>query len=204
MRLLLSGAFSAAAAAVWVATTDRRERKDERDAADAAQAALVIAQPFAVAAGYPGLGVAVQNYGMLSILQVTSVRLDVEGHPQLDLRRTPGVLRRFRSSAPWRDDKGGTYFTFRPGDDEQPFKRALEGNTDFTGNAYDEGVSDIAENAASRAPTITNKTLLTATVWFQDAKGNRWETFFSAPAVVRLEGNNQIDSSTHHVFLRRL
>lgn len=93
---------------------------------------------------------------------------------------------------------------FRPGDDEQTFKRALEGNTDFTGDTYREGVSDIAENAASRAPTIMNSTLLTATIWFQDAQGNRWETIFSAPAVVRLESDNRINSSTHHVSLRRV
>jgi len=82
------GAFAAAAAAVWVATTDRRVRIEEGDAEDEAQAALVIAQPFR--SGQAGLGVAVQNYGTLSILQVTTVKLDVEAHPHLDLRRMPG------------------------------------------------------------------------------------------------------------------
>ena len=82
------GAFAAAAAAVWVATTDRRVRIEEGDAEDEAQAALVIAQPFR--SGEAGLGVAVQNYGTLSILQVTTVKLDVEAHPHLDLRRMPG------------------------------------------------------------------------------------------------------------------
>lgn len=74
-----------------MATTDRRVR--ERDAADEAQAALVIAQPFRVQAEdaiKPGLGVVVQNYGSLSILGVTVVRLQVEGHPHLDLQRPEG------------------------------------------------------------------------------------------------------------------
>jgi hypothetical protein len=40
--LVAIGTFSAAAAAVWVATSDRRERKEERDAADDARARLVV------------------------------------------------------------------------------------------------------------------------------------------------------------------
>lgn len=36
------GAFSAAAAAVWVATGDRRERQRERDAEDVAQAKMLV------------------------------------------------------------------------------------------------------------------------------------------------------------------
>jgi membrane associated rhomboid family serine protease len=40
--LAAAGAFSAAAAAVWIATSDRRDRKHERDAADHAQARLVL------------------------------------------------------------------------------------------------------------------------------------------------------------------
>ena len=102
------GALSAAAAAVWIATRDRRERKQERDAADEAQAALVIAQPFR--SGRAGLGVAVQNYGTLSILQVTTVKLDVEGNPHLDLRRMPGGATTVPVVAP-RRDYSGPYYT---------------------------------------------------------------------------------------------
>ncbi|ETZ47007.1 hypothetical protein L839_1101 [Mycobacterium avium MAV_120809_2495] len=40
--LSAAGSFTAAAVAVWIATTDRRQRKRERDAANEAQAKLVI------------------------------------------------------------------------------------------------------------------------------------------------------------------
>ena len=40
--LVALGTFAAAAAAVWVATGDRRERQRERDAEDDAQAKLVV------------------------------------------------------------------------------------------------------------------------------------------------------------------
>jgi len=41
-ELVALGAFAAAAAAVWVATTDRRVRGRERDTKDAARAKLVV------------------------------------------------------------------------------------------------------------------------------------------------------------------
>ena len=136
---------------------------------------------------------------------MTVVTLEVEGHPHLDLRREEGSASTVPVVAPRRDgEKDGALFMFRP-ENNAAFRRALEGDlSSFTGREYVEGVSDIQGNAAATAPTVTHQTVLTATVQFVDAGGHRWETVFSAPAVVRSENDHQIDSSTRHESMRRL
>lgn len=79
------GAFAAAAAAVWVATSDRRERMRERDAEDEAQAALMIVEP--VSRGSENekqLEVIVKNFGKFPVLDVTLVELIVGGIRSFD------------------------------------------------------------------------------------------------------------------------
>jgi len=101
---------------------------------------------------------------------------------------------------------------FIPGEDEEPFRLALEGDPPApkppkyppVRQLDIEGVTYVAEKEEEYLrPTITDKTLLTATVWFEDAKGNRWETIFRAPAVERPKTDHSINS-TFHVSLRRL
>jgi hypothetical protein len=84
------GALAAAVAAVWIATTDRRERAKERDAEDEAQAKLVIVTP-----RHPNnpleLQILVTNHGTRAIIDITFVGLAVEGHDHLnDLEPTTG------------------------------------------------------------------------------------------------------------------
>jgi hypothetical protein len=177
------GTVGAAVAAVGIATVDRWDRKRERDDADEAQAALVIAQPyrvptvrsegaFQIISRYPELGVLVKNYGTLSVLRVT-VKLAVDGHPNLDLHPSADSAADHPVVAPVPDNPFGQKFIFRAASDEQ-----LED------------------------PTITDKTLLTATVRFQDARGNRWETIFKARAVLETPRIPRRSRSRRRVWAR--
>ena len=77
--LVAAGTFSAAAAAVWVATSDRRVRKQERDAEDEAQAKLVVIS--AQCQENPlELQIRAVNYGTRAITDVTFVDVVVESH----------------------------------------------------------------------------------------------------------------------------
>lgn len=105
--LVAVGAFSAAGAAVWVATSDRRERTKERDAADKAQAGLVRirlrwqslggthleghALPLGAARTDPYAQVIVNNWGTLPIVDVKATRWEWEGH-RAEFRNEPTQL----------------------------------------------------------------------------------------------------------------
>jgi hypothetical protein len=111
---------------------------------------------------------------------VAAVKLEVEGHPHLDQYRDGGGRAAIALVAPRRDgDTEGAGFYFRPNEDEvDPLRGAL-------------------------ATTITQQTMLTATVRFTDAEGHRWETVFTAPALIRVEHDHQT-TATRRISLRPL
>lgn len=85
-----AGSFAAALVALAIATWGWVERKQERDRADKAQAALVIAEPAQVG-GPAALGAFVQNFGALPVLNVSLVKLDIAGQPDVDPGRSGTV-----------------------------------------------------------------------------------------------------------------
>jgi hypothetical protein len=191
--LAATGSFTAAAVAVWVATGDRRERRHEREAADKAQAALVIVEP--VLTGNPGVvGAFVHNCGTLPILNVKLVGLEVVGQPHLDVTRGREHVRAVLE--PRRDDKRCGVFECRPSDDPtDAYQTALYGDSDFRQNRL---------RFPHGAPSIKADTTLRATVWFEDAKGNSWETVFESVAGnVRVPQINGISATPYRISLAR-
>jgi hypothetical protein len=153
------GSVAAASAAVWIATTDRRERKQERDAEDAAQAKLVT-----VLGARPDnplqLQVWVKNYGTRAIIDITFIRLEVEGHDHLDdLQPNVGPLPVIAQPG------GSSIFTFAPETYQKtdPYWLAIRGGPH------------------GEPQTITVKTRLTATVRWTDAQGKIWQRTGSGP-----------------------
>jgi hypothetical protein len=203
--LAAAGAFSAAAAAVWIATSDRRERRQEGRDADEAQARLVIVEPSRVAGGSsnmaPELAVLVKNYAALSVLDVTVVEFVISGHPQLRPSMQPATLPVLE---PNRDAPAGALFSFSPPylspDDEDekgldPFKKAFVGwrVRDFVKQEW----------VVVDEPTITVDTILTATLRFRDGKGNRWETTYGS-TVQPKDLTARAITSTTHLSLKRV
>lgn len=86
--LVALGTFAAAAAAVWVATTDRRERARERDAEDTVQAKLVVVTPRRPTNPLE-VPIQVVNHGTRAITDITFIDLAVEAHDLGELQ--PGV-----------------------------------------------------------------------------------------------------------------
>lgn len=164
------GTFAAAAAAVWVATSDRRIRDRERDAEDTAQAKLVI-----VSARRPSnpleLQVQVVNHGTRAIVDLAVIGLVVESHDFGDLRPTlgpfPVIAPPFGSSPLGAGPlAGSSLFTFSPEScgPTHPYYVALKGGPN------------------GEPQTITETTRLTATVQWTDAHGKTWRRTGSGPA----------------------
>jgi hypothetical protein len=155
----------------------------------------VIVQPGPVSSP-AALVVVVQNFGTLPVLNVSLARLGVIGQPHLDVTR--GRSRIVAVLEPHRDDVRGQVFECAPPRDEpeDAYSIALNGYLhDFRSAPYREGVSDIAENAARRRPSIDYNTTLRATVRFEDPKGNQWETIFESPAgSTRIRQDGTIES----------
>ncbi|OCB39598.1 hypothetical protein A5676_13010 [Mycobacterium malmoense] len=84
--LSAAGSFTAAAIAVWIATTDRRQRKRERDAANEAQAKLVILDITysmgRVGWDAPEYSVGCVNHGSTPILDVKLESAHMRAFPQ--------------------------------------------------------------------------------------------------------------------------
>jgi hypothetical protein len=167
--LAASGSFTAAAVAVWVATSDRRERMRERDAEDEAQAKLVIITPRRPDSPLE-LQINVTNHGTRAIIDITFVGLVVEGHDHLnDLRPTIGPFSVI--AAPVASTQfagplaGSSLFTFDPATYAKwaPYYIAMRGGPN-----------------GERA-TITPHTWLTATVRWTDAHGKTWQRTGSGP-----------------------
>jgi hypothetical protein len=163
------GAFAAAAAAVWVATTDRRERKQERDAEDEAQARMVIVSPRRPDSPLE-LQIAVTNLSTRVIVNLTFVRLVVEGHDFEDLQPT-----------------FGPFPVIAPPAASVPHAGPLAGSSLFTFNPQSYGPGHRYFIAVRGGPngepqTITPKTRLTATIQWTDASGKTWERTGSGPA----------------------
>jgi hypothetical protein len=155
--LAATGSFTAAAVAVWIATSDRRGRARERDAEDEAQAKLVV-----VSARRPDhpleLQIVVTNYGTRAIVDITFVGLVVEGHSFDDLQPTIGPFPVVAAPG------GPSLFTFSPGsyDATHPYYVAMRGG--------------------GGPQTITPRTRLTATIRWTDAGGKIWQRSGSGPA----------------------
>jgi hypothetical protein len=148
--LVALGTFGAAGAAVWVATSDRRERSDERKAADRAQARLVLVY---VAPLTTHITVTVKNYGDRPILDVTYESAKVRGFPPalfLPQQHDLNVI------APNRDTPNGATFQVH----------AADGPTQ--------------EFMQRRFPPAMppGETPVAVTVRFADATGNCWQTTF--------------------------
>ncbi|WP_141681983.1 hypothetical protein [Mycobacterium malmoense] len=154
------GAFSAAAVALWVATSDRRERQHERDAQDEAQAKLVI-----IAAECQQnpveLQIRVVNNSPRAIVDLTFVRIVVEGHNFDDLRPTTGPF------PPVAGPGSFSAYFFNPVaaayGPAHPYFIAIRGGPN------------------GEARTITSSTRVTATVRWTDASGKTWERWGAGP-----------------------
>jgi hypothetical protein len=156
--LAASGAFSAAAAAVWVATTDRRQRQQERDTENDAQARLVVVA--AQCRENPlELQITVQNAGTRAILDVTFVRIVVDGH-DLDLQPTAGPF-----PSPIVTPGSRALIVFNPAGygPAHPYYIAIRGGPN------------------GEARTITTNTRVTGTIRWTDASGKTWERWGSGP-----------------------
>jgi hypothetical protein len=81
---------AAAAVALWIATSDRKERKRERDAADEVQAKLVVVS--GVRLETLMLQMIVRNKGSHALVDVKFVSLVVAGHENLDLSPTSDTV----------------------------------------------------------------------------------------------------------------
>ena len=171
--LAAAGAFSAAGTAAWIATSDRRERKKERDAEDEVQSKLVILQPAcrdwdSQTAEMQRIEIPVTNHGTRAIVDVTFVRLTVEGHVFDDLR--PTSESRFPVVAPG----GRVIFKLAPpSQPETPLSQALRGGR---------GVPR----------SIDGNTKMTAWVRWTDVNGKTWERRGSGP-LLQLEQPVRID-----------
>jgi len=163
--LAAGGAASAAVAALYIATGDRRERHRERAAADEAQANLVLVS-VVEAKGSPGFGVVVVNYGTRAILDIEFDTAHFDTFPTSkpnihETKRHVGVLDSNRSPHTfWMtfvDDAGQVVIT---------------GAKDSHGN----WVSDNADPSK-----------VSATIRFRDANGKRWSRSNSGSAS-RIQG----------------
>jgi hypothetical protein len=152
VNALVAAAFSAAAAAVWVATSDRRVRKRERDAKDQAQAKLVIVSPRRPANPLE-LQIEVTNHGTRAIVDVTFVGLVVEGHDLGDLQPTIGPFPVIAAPGMF------SLFAFYPEryGPTHPYYVAVKGGPN------------------NEPQTITGSTRMTATMRWTDASGKTWE-----------------------------
>jgi hypothetical protein len=186
--LVAVGTFGAAAAAVWIATSDRRERTDERAAADHAQARLVIVDvvPVPITAD---VTVTVKNYGDHSILDVTYERVEAEDFPSAQF--TP-QLRWVNVIEPNRDNPNGTLFHVRPAD--EPTRGFMLGRW------------VPAQQGNDPRPTMALDTPLAATVRFTDAKGNHWQTTFELRGQQATDASGSIITagSMQYVSLKRV
>lgn len=167
--LVALGTFSAAGAAVWIATSDRRDRMKERDADDEHQAKLVI-----IAAECQQnpveLQIRVVNNSPRPIVDMTFVRIVVAAHDFDDLQPTTGPYPPVAFPGQF-----GSIFTFNPEADPygpaHPYYIAIRGGP----------------NGEPRR-TITTSTRVTATVRWMDASGKTWERWGSGPWVTSTPG----------------
>ena len=141
-----AGAFVAALVALTIAVWGWYERKQERNREDRAQAALVIAEPAQVETPI-AQGVFVKNLGALPVLNVSLVKVDIAGQPDVD----PGCSGTLAFLQAYRDDKRARWLECNP-----------------------------PNNAG--APSVDQATRMTGTIWFEDAKGNQWESTFESRA----------------------
>jgi hypothetical protein len=147
------GAFSAAGAAVWVATSDRRERIQERDEAHRMQAALVRMrlrwQSLGDSQDDPYVQVIVNNWGTLPIVDVRAIRWEWGEGNRTGFRSDPTDLEVVMPSP------------VATGDRAEQLK------------LYP---TDVTTRAA-----MTQDTDLTVTIHFTDANGNIWRRTASTP-----------------------
>jgi hypothetical protein len=165
-------AIFAGLVAVAIALWGWLERKQERQRADRAQAALVIAEPAQAEHPY-ALGVLVQNFGALPVLNVSLVNLVIEGHPDAD----PGGSGPIAFLQPYRLDKRSIWL------------ECTAPNNAAAALLFDQA--------------IDQATKLTATLWFEDAMGNHWESVFESVAASRLRGGLSEVGSPRRVRIRR-
>jgi len=167
--LVALGAVGAAAIALWTTTSDRRERKQERDAEDAVQARMVIVSPRRPHNPLE-LQIAITNLSPRVIINLTFVRLVVEGHDFGEFQPTIGpfpVVSPPAASAPHAGPLAGqSLFAFDPQKygPAHPYFIAVRGGPN------------------GEPQTITSKTVLTATIRWTDASGKTWERTGSGPA----------------------
>ncbi len=148
--LAAGGAFTAAAAAVGVAISGRRQQKDERYAADRAQARLVLVDAVPLTSH---ITVTVKNYGDRPILDVAYENVQLRAFPSARFKpqqHDVNVL------VPNRDNPNGQTFLV---------------------HAADEPTQEFMQ---SRFPPAMppGQTPVAATVRFTDATGNCWRTAF--------------------------
>ena len=159
--LVALGSLAAAAAAVWVATSDRRIRNAERDAEDEAQAMMVIVAP--VRRPNPlELQIQVTNHGTRVIVDLTFVRLTVDGRDfgmQPTLGPFPVIAAPVASTQFAGPLAGSSKFTFDPATfgDVAPYRIAMLGGPN------------------EERATITPLTWLKATIQWTDSRGKTWQ-----------------------------
>jgi hypothetical protein len=152
------GAFSAAGAAVWVATSDRRVRIRERDEANRVQAALVHMrlqwQSLGDSQDGPYVQVKVNNWGRLPIVDVRAIRWEWGEGNRAGFRSDPTYLEVVMPSPVDSGDRAAELKLYP---------------------------TDITTRAAMAEPTVTRDTDLTVTIHFTDANGNTWQRTASTP-----------------------
>ena len=156
--LVALGTFAAAAAAVWVATTDRQERTKERDAEDEAQAKLVIVYGHCQENQSPELQIRVSNSGTRAIVDVTFVRIVVEGRDLEGLEPSSGPIPPIVAPA-----------SMAPGNFS-----LITFNPDACGSAHPYYIA-IRGGPDGEPRTITANTTVTATIRWTDGRGKTWE-----------------------------
>jgi hypothetical protein len=158
------GSFAAAAAALWIATTDRKQREQERDDADRKQAGLVRLKTEWSELGTPraSLRVSVKNYGKLPIIDVavTGWRLDGEDVPAYSWGSTKEAVLPYNA-------------TTHPADVFilEPMTRATR--IAMQGEPYPSNMA-VAGNQLQTRPSVSNLTDVTVTIEFTDAVEKRW------------------------------
>lgn len=162
--LAAGGAFSAAAAAVGVAISGRRQQKDERDAADRAQARLVLVD---VAPLTSHITVTVKNYGDRPILDVTYKNVQLKAFQSALF--TP-QQRDINVIVPNRDNSNGEMFEVHAAD--EPTREFMQ----------------------RRLPPAMppGQTPVAVPVRFTDANGNCWQTTFELQGREATRGDGSV------------
>jgi hypothetical protein len=159
------GSLAAAVAAVWIATTDRKQRQQEQEETDRKQAGLVRLTSRWADLGTPkaSLVVTVKNFGKLPIVDVAVTHWAFDGHDDVTPFWSPGPIEAVLPYTGSPDAAG--VLTVKPL--TEATKIAMEGEP------HPSGVTVVGNQLKNR-PTVGSGTGSTVTIQFTDAGEKRW------------------------------